>query len=639
MLTKFEKEEIFNYPQVWFVGPTAQKIQADPNAKANNYGYDNEKGRYKAVKHDHINYRFEVLQNLGRGSFGDVVKVYDHKKHCNVALKIIRNEKRFHDQAAEEIKILEALTKKDRSDKHNVIHMHESFLFRNHLCITFEMLAGDLYGELKRGGFKGFPLERVRKSAVDLVQCLRNLRRNRIIHCDLKPENILQRATGSSNVKVIDFGSSCYLTERVHTYIQSRFYRSPEIVLGVSYGMPIDMWSLGCILCELYTGRPLFPALSETELLLMHVEYLGLPPSDVLRRGSRAGKYFDSSYKFKKIIDQKGQVRHVRPKSLSKLLGGEKNKTLIDFVSKCLEWDPEKRMTPRDASRHPFLAGIVDTTTPSGRTGVTTTANVKPSVPVSASAPLKVTTSHASPLSQAKSSVNEGLNTSATTQPTASHLLANVSLNDTKPKTGHAIDSWMSTKVSSGNKAYAYLQQPSGATSQASTAQMPPLHSQAAFGAAGTATSTHARVALQMPVPRRTSDTVSSSVRGNAGAVTRGYRTTKQDRSPPFFTPASHLKARTMSDSMVGAGVEVDRSTQQQSRIFTNVRSVDMLAGADPWQRPQGVASKPATMDASKAPRGGLGARSSLAAETSTGDSLSAAGIPSMPVRVVFNNA
>lgn len=79
------------------------------------------------------------------------------------------------------------------------------------------------------------------------------------MHCDLKPENILLKQPDRSAVKVIDFGSSCLEDETRYTYIQSRFYRAPEVILGLPYGTPIDMWSLGCILAELYTGCPIFP--------------------------------------------------------------------------------------------------------------------------------------------------------------------------------------------------------------------------------------------------------------------------------------------------------------------------------------------------------------------------------------------
>lgn len=80
-----------------------------------------------------------------------------------------------------------------------------------------------------------------------------------IIHCDLKPENILLAQPNRSAIKVIDFGSSCFQDKRMYTYIQSRFYRAPEVILGLPYGPPIDMWSTGCILVELYTGTSVRP--------------------------------------------------------------------------------------------------------------------------------------------------------------------------------------------------------------------------------------------------------------------------------------------------------------------------------------------------------------------------------------------
>ena len=106
----------------------------------NNCGYDEENGSYICVPHDHVSYRYEVLKILGKGSFGQVVKAYDHKTKTYTALKLIRNEKRFHRQAEEEIKILEHLKKQDKDNTMNIIHMLDHFMFRNHKCITFELL-------------------------------------------------------------------------------------------------------------------------------------------------------------------------------------------------------------------------------------------------------------------------------------------------------------------------------------------------------------------------------------------------------------------------------------------------------------------------------------------------------------------
>jgi dual specificity tyrosine-phosphorylation-regulated kinase 2/3/4 len=238
-------------------------------------------------------------------------------------------------QGAIEIAILEHLKEKDHSDKHNVIHMHDHFVFRNHLCVTFEMLAGDLYAELKKNGFCGLSSERVRAAASDLVQCLRNLRRSRIVHCDLKPENIMLKP-GGAGLKVIDFGSSCFVSERVHTYIQSRFYRAPEIVLGGEYSTPIDMWSLGCMLVELATGKPLFPAASEKELIAMQVEVLGMPDRNTIVSGSRSHHYFTADFRLRPVVDRKGRTRGVTQRQLPAELMTESNRTLRDFVMRCL---------------------------------------------------------------------------------------------------------------------------------------------------------------------------------------------------------------------------------------------------------------------------------------------------------------
>ena len=125
-----------------------------------------------------------------------------------------------------------------------------------------------------------------------MLCCLALLRENSIIHCDLKPENVLLRHPSKSSVKVIDFGSSCYKHEKVYTYIQSRFYRSPEVILGLPYDVSIDMWSFGCILAELFTGYPLFPGENETEQLAYTMEMYGVPPARIIAQASRKNVFF-----------------------------------------------------------------------------------------------------------------------------------------------------------------------------------------------------------------------------------------------------------------------------------------------------------------------------------------------------------
>ncbi|KAA0187903.1 hypothetical protein HAZT_HAZT009656 [Hyalella azteca] len=139
-LTEFERREIEAYPEVWFLGLEARKIHGEEGGQLN-AGYDDDNGSYNKVMHDHIGYRYEILEVIGKGSFGQVIRAIDHKTGDQVAIKIIRNKKRFHHQALIEVKILDHLRRRDSDKTHNVIHMLDYFYFRNHLCITFELMG------------------------------------------------------------------------------------------------------------------------------------------------------------------------------------------------------------------------------------------------------------------------------------------------------------------------------------------------------------------------------------------------------------------------------------------------------------------------------------------------------------------
>lgn len=138
-MTDYEKQEIERYSEIWYLGLDAMKIDAKPGTVLNS-GYDDDNGSYHKVIHDHISYRYEILEIIGKGSFGQVIRALDHKTNQHVAIKIIRNKKRFHHQALVEVRILGELRKKDTDDSHNVIHMLDYFYFRNHLCISFELM-------------------------------------------------------------------------------------------------------------------------------------------------------------------------------------------------------------------------------------------------------------------------------------------------------------------------------------------------------------------------------------------------------------------------------------------------------------------------------------------------------------------
>ncbi|XP_073932338.1 dual specificity tyrosine-phosphorylation-regulated kinase 4 isoform X1 [Castor canadensis] len=352
-LSPYEQSEILGYKELWFLGLEAEKLNVPPE-KFSATSFDDEHGSYMKVLHDHIAYRYEVLEMIGKGSFGQVAKCLDHKNNEFVALKIIRNKKRFHHQALVELKILEALRRKDKDNTHNVVHMKDYFYFRNHLCITFELLGINLYELMKNNSFQGFSLSVVRRFTLSVLKCLQMLYVEKIIHCDLKPENIVLYQKGQVSVKVIDFGSSCYEHQKVYTYIQSRFYRSPEVILGHPYNMAIDMWSLGCIMAELYTGYPLFPGENEVEQLACIMEVLGLPPAHFIQTASRRQTFFDSKGFPKNITNNRGKRRYPDSKSLTMVLK-TCDTSFLDFLRRCLVWEPSLRMTPDQALKHAWI--------------------------------------------------------------------------------------------------------------------------------------------------------------------------------------------------------------------------------------------------------------------------------------------
>ncbi|KAG9003050.1 hypothetical protein FRB94_003413 [Tulasnella sp. JGI-2019a] len=354
-LSDFERKEILDFKDVYCVGAFSDKKPATRDAPNNNYGYDDERGDYLVVNHDHLNYRYEVIGTLGKGSFGQVLQARDHATGQSMAIKIIRNKKRFHHQALVEIKILDNLRKWDSDEKHHVIKMTEHFYFRSHLCIAMELLSINLYELIKANGFVGFTTTLIRRFTSQMLASLALMRHHRIVHCDLKPENILLRHPAKSAIKVIDFGSSCFEHEKVYTYIQSRFYRSPEVILGMNYHMAIDMWSLGCILAELYTGFPIFPGENEQEQLSCIMEVLGVPDKELINRSSRKKLFFDSTGTPRPVVNSKGRRRRAGSKTLAQVLRCD-DELFIDFIAKCLTWDPDRRLKPQPATRHPFLA-------------------------------------------------------------------------------------------------------------------------------------------------------------------------------------------------------------------------------------------------------------------------------------------
>uniref|UniRef100_A0A4W6BZK2 non-specific serine/threonine protein kinase n=1 Tax=Lates calcarifer TaxID=8187 RepID=A0A4W6BZK2_LATCA len=349
----------------------------------------NGEGDYQLVQHEilcSVSCSYEVLEFLGRGTFGQVAKCWKRGTNEIVAIKILKNHPSYARQGQIEVGILNRLSA-ENADEYNFVRSYECFQHKGHTCLVFEMLEQNLYDFLKHSKFSPLPLRHIRPILQQVATALMKLKSLGLIHADLKPENIMlvDPLRQPYRVKVIDFGSASHVSKAVcSTYLQSRYYRAPEIILGLPFCEAIDMWSLGCVIAELFLGWPLYPGASEYDQIRYISQTQGLPAEYLLSAGTKTSRFFnrgpDSSYPLWRLktpaehememgIKSKEARKYIfnclddmMQVNLSSHLEGtdmlaEKadRREFIDLLKRMLRLDADKRITPTKTLGHPFV--------------------------------------------------------------------------------------------------------------------------------------------------------------------------------------------------------------------------------------------------------------------------------------------
>ncbi|PKY08167.1 kinase-like protein [Aspergillus campestris IBT 28561] len=338
--------------------------------------WDDPEGYYNVRLGELINGRYHVQQNLGKGMFSSVVRATDSKTGGLVAIKIIRQNDTMRKAGMKEVDILQQLHEADPGDKKHIIKFERIFDHKGHLCMVFENLSMNLREVLKKFGRDvGLNLRAIRAYASQIFLGLSLLRKCNILHADLKPDNLLVNEQRNL-LKVCDLGSASPTTENEITpYLVSRFYRAPEIMLGIPYDHAIDVWSIGCTLFELYTGKILFTGRNNNQMLRSIMECRGKYPPKLLRRGTLTPMHFDEMLNFHsteedkitgrlvtRIVDFKKPTRDLKTRLLGKGTRGMTESEVkelgqfVDLLDRCLSLNPEKRCTAAEALKHPFIA-------------------------------------------------------------------------------------------------------------------------------------------------------------------------------------------------------------------------------------------------------------------------------------------
>lgn len=342
--------------------------------------WDDNDGYLRTILGETLDERYQISAVLGKGMFASVVRARDLRSDGRqVAIKIVRVQESMYRAGLKEVAMLRKLNAADPDDRKHVVRLERHFEYKGHLCMVFESLSMNLRDVVRRYGRDvGLNLQAVRVYAHQLLLALSHLAKNEVMHADIKPDNVLVN-DAKTTLKLCDLGSASYVSEmEITPYLVSRFYRAPEIILGQPYDCAIDVWSTGCTIYELATGKILFPGRTNNHMLLLMQEARGRFTAKQLRKSQFGEQHFDDTNAFLGVEADKstGQevVRRVmigRPSAdvRSRLLPADAAKrlkpdevkatnALIDLLERCLELDPAKRISAKEALGHAFFANI-----------------------------------------------------------------------------------------------------------------------------------------------------------------------------------------------------------------------------------------------------------------------------------------
>ncbi|KXH65438.1 hypothetical protein CSAL01_08827 [Colletotrichum salicis] len=344
---------------------------------------DDKDGYYKIRIGEILNGRYQVQSTLGKGMFSGVARAVDITNKKLVAVKIMRNNDALRKGGFTEIAILQKLNDADPENRKHIVKFERHFDHKGHLCMAFENLSLNLREVLKKfGNNVGINLGATRAYAHQIFIGLAHMRKCSVIHADLKPDNIL--VNESRNVlKICDLGTGIDKSDaatahnEITPYLVSRFYRAPEIILGMPYDYSIDMWSIGATLYELYTGKILFAGDSNNQMLKAIMEIRGKITPKLYKRGQLSAMHFDELGNFVSMERDKAlgkttarvlpvvkPTRDLRTRLFAASAGMNDAETrdlnhFVDLLEHCLTLNPEKRIKPADALKHPFFTARV----------------------------------------------------------------------------------------------------------------------------------------------------------------------------------------------------------------------------------------------------------------------------------------